>query len=236
MRQARIEAGRRHQGAAHGLPGEDHLQHLLVLGIGHEIGDQGDGRQLPVLVERQLHDDLELAGFEQVLVAGPGDPPGIADDAVQLASFDGQQNFVGARIAADGREPGAQERVERRGEHLLVAAGAGGADLEVCARQNLRERRRRAGLPNVEPRHLVVHAAEPGEPGGVEHRVRGIAGEHRIRRHAAAHDGDLGAVPGRHVVDVVRQIERAGAGLVQTRPRSAGPEDSCPRCRASSRP
>jgi len=38
-----------------------------------------------VLFERQLHDDLELAGFEQVPVAGAGDPPGIADDAVELA-------------------------------------------------------------------------------------------------------------------------------------------------------
>jgi hypothetical protein len=36
-----------------------------------------------------------------------------------------------------------------------------------------------------------------------------------IRRYSAAHDSDLGAVAGRHIVDVVRQIERSGTGLVR---------------------
>jgi len=72
---ARLESRGCGQRPAHRLPRKDHVEHLTILGALHGIGDKRDVRQLFVLVEPELHDDLELASLEVGLVAGAGDAP-----------------------------------------------------------------------------------------------------------------------------------------------------------------
>src|SRR5712692_6660646 len=125
MRNRRIEARRRNQWPSHGLPREDELQHLAVLGLAHEFIEHGDIGQVLVLVEAELHDDLEAAGSKIVLVAGTRDAPGIPHDAVELAALDCEHDLLRAGIAGNRLELGAEERVERDREYLLIAGSAG---------------------------------------------------------------------------------------------------------------
>ena len=88
---------------------------------------------------RKLHDDLELADCRIRLVAGACDPPGIADDAVELAALDRQHDFLRAGIAGDRLELGAEERIQRGRKGVLVAASAGRSHLQAGACENLLE-------------------------------------------------------------------------------------------------
>src|SRR5262249_58819168 len=123
-----------------------------------EISDDRDVSQFLVLVERELQDDLELATLEIALVAGARDAPGIADDAIELTALDREHDLLRARIASNRLELGAEQRVQRGRERMLIAADAGRADLERRARKHLLQARSRAGLADIEAGHLVVHA------------------------------------------------------------------------------
>src|SRR5438093_913628 len=84
------------------------------------------------------------------------------------AALDGKHDLLRAWIAGNRLELGTQQRVERHGEGLLVAAGASRSDRKPGARKNLLQIRRRRALPDEEARHLIVHAAEPDEVARVE--------------------------------------------------------------------
>jgi hypothetical protein len=69
----------------------------------------------------------------------------------------------------------------------------------------------------------------------IELALRGRAADQRLHGDAAANDGDLGPVAAGRVVEIVRQVERAGAGpVLRDDGRVAG--RYLPICRASSRP
>src|SRR5438477_655216 len=77
-----------------------------------------------------------------------------------------------------------------------VGARAGRTDLEGCPRDHVGQRCSRAWLAQIEAGHLLVHAAEPQELGGIEPGLRGTAAQQRLHGHAAADDRDFAAVPG----------------------------------------
>src|SRR5207248_1729108 len=127
---------------------------LAIVGLADELADERDVRQFLVLGKRELQDDLELAAVEVGLVARARDAPGIADDAVKLATLDREHDLLRARIAGNRLELGAEERIERGREDVLIAAGASRSDLQRGAREHLLQGRGRAGLADVEARHL----------------------------------------------------------------------------------
>src|SRR5207247_709051 len=131
--------------------------------------------------------------------------PGIAHDAVEFAALDGKHDLLRAWIAGNWLELGTQQRVERHGEGLLVAAGASRSDREPGARENLLPIRHRRASPDEEARHLIIHAAEPDGVARVEFRLRGA--DERLHRHPTADDSDLGAVPGCGVIEIGGEIE-----------------------------
>src|ERR1700680_1034676 len=61
---------------------------------------------------------------------------------------------------------------------------------------------------------LRCYAAEPDELSGIEHALRCGRANERLHCHAAPDNADLTAVPRCGVIDVVREIERTGAGTV----------------------
>src|ERR1700722_1485693 len=206
-----IETGRCQQRPPHGIARKNELKQLSVGGGRDEIGDQRNVRQLRMPVERDLQDDSQCAVVYLLLVAGPRHAPGIADDAVKLAALDGQHQFLSAGIAGNDLELGAEQGVERLGEYLLIAPGAGRANFQGRAIENILEAWCRPGLANEKATNLVVHAAEPGEFGGVEFRRPKRRVEDRLHGDTAPDNGDLRPVSRRRMRHVARQIKGARA-------------------------
>src|SRR5262249_23801837 len=76
--------------------------------------------------------------------------------------------------------------------------------------QHIRKRRRRSrSLPHTAEIDLLIHAADPAELGGVEARL--LVVHQRLHGRRGAEVAELGAVPRRDVVDVVRRPQCARA-------------------------
>ena len=208
---ARIEARRRHHRAAHGLAGENHVQHLAVVGFVTNSLTSGTSGSSLCFSSASCMTILSLPRREFALVAGAGDAPGIADDAVELATLDRQHDFLGAGIAGDRLQPGAKQRIQGDRERVLVAADAGRAHLQRRARK-ISFRFAAGGFCRMKKPDTSLFML-PSQANLVESNLacEAVPPEQRFHRDATADDGDLGAVLGCGVVKIVCEIERARA-------------------------
>ena len=192
-------AGRRHIGTSHHLPAEDQPQDLPLLVVARQVHHQRHVRQVGVLGERELHQQVEALVAHPVLMRGLDGRPWEAATAEHLAALHRDVDLGAAGIAGDHLELGAEHVVEDRGELIGVVGGAAGADDELALLH--------VGLNVVIPE--VCHAMQtltsslalPTQVILVGSYLRGLVAEQRLERHGAAGRADHGAVLRRRAVE-----------------------------------
>ena len=134
----RRQAGRGEERAAHHLAGEDQAQDRALFGRLHHVHDERHLRQVGMLLERKLHQQLDGAIVDPGGVIGLDARPGPAAAGLHLAALHGKRNVVPAGITGDDAHPGAENVVDRLREKVGVGRGAGPAH-EHLARVELLE-------------------------------------------------------------------------------------------------
>jgi hypothetical protein len=113
----------------------------------------------------------------------------------------------------DGFEPGAEELVDESHEHCGIGLRPGRAEEDFVPLGILDGLDHRACRDHAHA-GLAHDAADPGQPDGVEARLRFVAIEQRRRRHAAVDQGEHAAVARRDIVEKVGGADAAAADHV----------------------
>src|SRR6476469_4622342 len=98
MARFRRNTGRRHEGTAHDLAGENEPDDLPLLLAPRKIGDERDVGQTGVLAQRGLDQNGDAILLQPMLVRRDHARPGPAAAAAYLPAFDGEIDLVPAGI------------------------------------------------------------------------------------------------------------------------------------------
>ena len=156
------DAGRRGIGSRELVRRHEQLQDLQLLGVLGQLHDQRHVRQVGILAEGRLRDDVDLLLLDPALAlrldAGPVD----AADAVELAALHRQHDLGGAGIAGHELDVGAEHVLVEVGEDIELAARAGAAERDRLLEEVLPGLHRR-GVPGDADADRVGDGAEPGQ-------------------------------------------------------------------------
>src|SRR6185436_8230405 len=200
--------GRRKEGPAHHLAGEDEAQHGALLGRLHHVDDQRHLWQVGMLLQGKLRQDLQRAVLHPRGMVGLYARPRPAAARLHLAALQGEGDVVAAGIARDELQLRAEDTVECFRERVGVGIAAGTAD-EHLARVEILEAGDAGLAPCGADAHLIVGAADPAEIGALE--LRALLAEKRLEGDGAADGAEGAAVARRCLREPVGEAQAAGA-------------------------
>ena len=165
-------------------------------------------RQLRLLGQSRLHDDVDRFVVEPVGMDALQGAPGQPAKSVDLLALHGERDVVGSRIAGDQLGLGAEHVLVQMREHVRIGAGALAAERGRLGQKVVPGLDRGFGRGDAQA-GVPGDAAQPGEFRCVECSARDR--EQRRDRYGAAESADGGAVLDRDPVDIVGRLDAAGA-------------------------
>src|SRR6266511_3432167 len=206
-RALRGNAGGRQKWPSHWLASKDQLEDLpLLLGF-RKIHDQRNIRQIGMLVEGQLHQDVDLFFIQPGLVSCDDARPRPAASPHHFAAFHCQVDVITAGIAGDDLELGMQRGIENLGKLIGISGWTRSPDCQLFVHDVLKLGDA-ARVPGDTDADFIVHAADPVELGRIELSLRGA--EQGIESSTASDHAECGAVLGPDVVKPVGEHEATG--------------------------